>query len=202
MKFRSLMIFTSLVLLMSVASAALPLNGETELYDKLIRLHVIANSDSEEDQRLKLCVRDAALDCISARVSDCKSVEEAKIAIEECKDVLLSVCKAAISGQGYDCDVKIETGTEKYPEKSYGGFTLPSGDYYSLRIMIGEAAGRNWWCVLFPPLCVGAATEETAVMASAGLTKNEIDVITENEGKGYVVKFKIIEFLRGIFASK
>ena len=202
MKFRALIIFTSLVLLMSAASAALPLNGEAGLYDKLIRLHVIANSDGGEDQSLKLSVRDAVLDFVTACVSDCENVAEAKAAIEENRDKIKEICQSVVIEQGYGYNVRVEAGIEKYPEKSYGGFTLPSGDYYSVRILIGEAAGRNWWCVLFPPLCVGAATEERAVMASAGLTKNEIDVITENEGGGYEIKFKIIEFLRGIFASK
>ena len=202
MKFRALIIFTSLVLLMSAASAALPLHDEAGLYDKLIRLHVIANSDGEEDQQLKLEVRDAVLDYVTACVSGCENAGEAKRAIEENKEKITEICRSAVSARGYGYDVRVETGLEKYPEKSYGGFTLPSGDYYSVRILIGEAAGHNWWCVLFPPLCVGAASEERAVMASAGLTKNEIDVITENDGDGYVIKFKIIEFLRGIFASK
>jgi len=202
MKFRALIIFTVLVLLTSAAGAALPINGEVGLYDKLIRLHVIANSDSEEDQSLKLSVRDAVLGYITSCVSDCDNAEEARAAIEENKAEITAICRNAVKELGYGCEVKVETGIEAYPEKSYGDFTLPSGDYYSVRVKIGEAAGRNWWCVLFPPLCVGAATEERAVMASAGLTKNEIDVITENEGGGYVVKFKIIEFLRGIFTSK
>lgn len=202
MKFRALIIFTSLVLLISAAGAVLPVNGEVGLYDKMIRLHVIANSDDEEDQELKLKVRDAALGYAAALTEDCADINEAKKRIEEHKDELEDVCRAAVVDNGYGYDVEIKLGYEKYPEKTYGDFTLPSGDYYSVRVLIGEAEGRNWWCVLFPPLCVGAATEERSVMASAGLTKNEVDIITENDGDGYVIKFKIVEFLRGIFASK
>ena len=202
MKFRALIIFTALVLLISAAGAVLPVNGEVGLYDKMIRLHVIANSDDDEDQALKLKVRDAALEYAAALTEDCADISEAKKRIEEHKDDLEKVCRAAVVDNGYDHGVEIKLGYEKYPEKTYGDFTLPSGDYYSVRVLIGEAEGHNWWCVLFPPLCVGAATEERSVMASAGLTKNEVDIITENDGDGYVIKFKIVEFLRGIFASK
>ncbi len=202
MKFRALIIFTSLVLLMTVCSAAFPVNGEVELYDKLIRLHVLANSDSEEDQRLKLKVRDAVLEYTEDAVSSCKSVDEAKNVMENSKDNIQAVCEKAISDAGFDYPVSIRFGYEKYPEKTYNSVTLPSGDYYSVRVMIGEAEGHNWWCVLFPPLCVGAAKDERAVMTAAGLTKNEVDILTENEGEKYVLKFRIIEFFRSAFSLK
>ena len=202
MKFRALIIFTSLVLLMTVCSAAFPVNGEVELYDKLIRLHVLANSDSEEDQRLKLKVRDAVLEYTEDAVSSCKSVDEAKNVMENSKDDIQAVCEKAISDAGFDYPVSIRFGYEKYPEKTYNSVTLPSGDYYSVRVMIGEAEGHNWWCVLFPPLCVGAAKDERAVMTAAGLTKNEVDILTENEGEKYVLKFRIIEFFRSAFSLK
>lgn len=202
MKFRALIIFTVFVLLISAAGAVLPVNGEVGLYDKMIRLHVIANSDGDEDQQLKLKVRDAALEYAASLTGDCADIAEAKKRIEEHKDELTEVCRAAVIENGFDYNVEIKLGYEKYPEKTYGDFTLPSGDYYSVRVFIGEAEGHNWWCVLFPPLCVGAATGERAVMASAGLTKDEVDIMTENDGGGYVIKFKIVEFLRGIFTSK
>lgn len=202
MKFRALIIFTSLVLLMTVCSAALPVNGEVGLYDKLIRLHVLANSDSEEDQALKLKVRDAVLAYTEDIVSGCKDVTQAKAAIENSKNEIQKVCEKTVGDEGYDYLVSIQLGMEKYPEKSYGSVTLPSGDYYSVRVMIGEAEGHNWWCVLFPPLCVGAAKDGRAVMKEAGLTKNEVDVLTENDGDKYVLKFRIIEFFRRAFSSK
>ena len=202
MKFRALIIFTSLVLLMTVCSAALPVNGEVGLYDKLIRLHVLANSDSEEDQALKLKVRDAVLAYTEDIVSGCKDVTQAKAAIENSKNEIQKVCEKTVEDEGYDYPVSIQLGMEKYPEKSYGSVTLPSGDYYSVRVMIGEAEGHNWWCVLFPPLCVGAAKDGRAVMKEAGLTKNEVDFLTENDGDKYVLKFRIIEFFRRAFSSK
>ena len=202
MKFRALTIFTVLVLLMTVCSAAFPVNGEVDLYDKLIRLHVLANSDSEEDQALKLKVRDAVLDYTNDVISGCPDISEAKQIIEQNKDEIQKICEDVVSESGYGYPVSIQLGYEKYPEKSYGSVTLPSGDYYSVRVMIGEAEGHNWWCVLFPPLCVGAAKDERAVMTSAGLTKNEVDILTENEGERYVLKFRIIEFFRRVFSFK
>ena len=202
MKFRALIIFTSLVLLMTVCSAALPVNGEVGLYNKLIRLHVLANSDSEEDQALKLKVRDAVLEYTKDAITDCADVKEAKQLIESKKVELQRVCEKAVADEGYCYPVSIELGVEKYPEKTYGSVTLPSGDYYSVRVMIGEAQGHNWWCVLFPPLCVGAAKSERDTMTEAGLTKNEIDVLTDNDGGKYVLKFRIIEFFRRTFSFK
>ena len=202
MKFRALIIFTSLVLLMAVCSSALPVNGEVGLYNKLIRLHVLANSDSEEDQALKLKVRDAVLESTKDVISACADVTEAREAIEQSKEMIQAVCEKAVSDAGYEYPVSIAFGVEKYPEKSYGSVTLPSGDYCSVRVMIGEAEGHNWWCVLFPPLCVGAAKNERDVMTEAGLTKNEVDVLTENDGDKYVLKFKIIEFFRRAFTSE
>lgn len=202
MKFRALIIFTSLVLLMAVCSAALPVNGEVGLYNKLIRLHVLANSDSEADQALKLKVRDAVLESTKDVISACTAVTEAREAIEQNIEMIQTVCEKTVADAGYDYPVSIALGSEKYPEKSYGSVTLPSGDYYSVRVMIGEAEGHNWWCVLFPPLCVGAAKSERDVMTEAGLTKNEVDVLTENDGDKYVLKFRIIEFFRRAFTSE
>ena len=118
MKFRALIIFTSLVLLISAAGAVLPVNGEVGLYDKMIRLHVIANSDDEEDQELKLKVRDAALGYAAALTEDCADINEAKKRIEEHKDELEDVCRAAVVDNGYGYDVEIKLGYEKYPEKT------------------------------------------------------------------------------------
>ena len=201
MKFRALIIFTSLVLLMTVCSAALPVNGEVGLYDKVIRLHVLANSDSEEDQALKLKVRDAVLEHTKDAITACADVTEAKHLIESKKDEILHICEKTIADEGYGYPVSVQFGTEKYPEKIYGTVTLPSGDYCSVRVMIGEAEGHNWWCVLFPPLCVGAAKNERDTMTEAGLTKNEIDIITDNDGGKYVLKFRIVEFFRRAFSS-
>ncbi len=200
MKLKGLLIFSTLVLTVSVLCSALPVNGEVGLYDKVVRLHVIAESDSEADQALKLAVRDAVLREVGELVSGAADAAEARATIENNKDALQRVCGRTLSERGSDSPVKIELGREKYPECEYDGVTLPSGDYYSVRVMIGEAKGHNWWCVLFPPLCVGAASDKSGVMAAAGLTRDEVDVMTGRDG-GYVLKFRIIEFFRRSFSA-
>ncbi len=202
MKMKGLVIFTSLVLLTAILSGAAPVNGEVGLYDKIIRLHVIANSDSEEDQALKLKVRDAALECMDGFISADASFEQSKQILECNEKTLLDACKEVVSKAGRDYDICIVYGVETYPEKRYEDVTLPAGDYYSVRIVIGEGGGQNWWCVLFPPLCIGAAKDHREKLVSAGLTKDEIDVISDSESGKYVIKFKILEFLRETFRRK
>ena len=202
MKLRGLIIFTSLVLLTAVLGSVLPVNGEVRLYDKMIRLHVLANSDSEEDQNLKLQVRDAVLQRASELLDGCATVSDAKRLLLEHRDELLSVCRERLSALGCDCPVSIELGVEKYPERTYDSVTLPAGDYYSVRVLIGEAEGHNWWCVLFPQLCVGASKDGRETLTAAGLTKDEVDILTENDNGRYVLKFRLIEFFRRAFADK
>ena len=202
MKMKGLVIFTSLVLLTAILSGAIPVNGEVKLYDKMIRLHVIANSDSEEDQALKLKVRDAALECMDGFISADATLEQAKRILEANEKTLIKTCKDVIKEAGEDYGVEIKYGVETYPEREYEGVTLPSGDYYSVRIVLGEGGGRNWWCVLFPPLCIGAAKDHSQKLAAAGLTKDEIDIISDSNSGRYVIKFRFLEFLRQTFRKK
>ena len=202
MKMKGLIIFTSLVVLTAVLSGAAPVNGEVGLYDKIIRLHVIANSDSEEDQALKLKVRDAALECMDGFVSEDATIGQAKQILQANEKALTEACKAVVEEAGKDYEIAVVYGVETYPEKCYDGITLPSGDYYSVRIVIGEGAGRNWWCVLFPPLCIGAAKDHGQKLVAAGLTKDEIDIISDSESGKYVIKFRILEFFRQTFQRK
>lgn len=202
MKMKGLVIFTSLVILTATLSGAVPVNGEVGLYDKIIRLHVIANSDSEEDQALKLKVRDAALECIDGFISDGATLSQSKEILEANEKTLSEACSRVIEENGAEYDIKIAYGTETYPERCYEDVTLPAGDYYSVRIVIGEGKGQNWWCVLFPPLCIGAAKDHGQKLVSAGLTKDEIDVISDSGSGQYVIKFKFLEFLRQTFRKK
>jgi stage II sporulation protein R len=202
MKMKGLVIFTSLVLLTAILSGAAPVNGEVGLYDKIIRLHVIANSDSEEDQALKLKVSEAALECMDGFISADATLEQSKQILQANETALTDACKAVIEEAGKEYEITVVYGVETYPEKCYDGITLPAGDYYSVRIVIGEGAGQNWWCVLFPPLCIGAAKDRGQKLVSAGLTKDEIDIISDSESEKYVIKFKILEFLRETFKRK
>ncbi len=185
--------FLSLFVMMSV----LPVNGEEEIYDNMIRLHVIANSDTEEDQALKLLVRDAILEKASTIKAD--DPDEAYIKTEESIDALEKAAYEKIREEGYSYNVKVTLSEEKYPEREYSGFVLPQGTYTSLRVLIGEASGQNWWCVLYPPLCTTAAEEREEAFVAAGFTGEQYEAITESKNKSYKIKFKIVEIIKELF---
>ena len=183
-------------ILISVATfftlnAIIPTAGEAEIYDAFVRIHVIANSDSEGDQELKLKVRDALLDKMGKSEADSK--EEALSWLEEHKVELEGVAKEEIIKNGYSYDAKIEIGIEEYPTRNYEDFSLPACKYTSVRVIIGEGRGQNWWCVLYPPLCnQGAISYDEDAYIDVGLTKDQYSLITQTSGK-YKVKFKLLE---------
>ena len=172
--------------------AILPVHGESEIYSNVLRLHVIANSDSEDDQNLKLLVRDAVLAEAQILLCDVYDRAKAEETVMQNIEILRSVAERTVLDNGYDYPVAIELGEEEYPTKNYESCCFPAGEYTSLRILIGEAAGQNWWCVLFPPLCLSAATDADA-FASVGITDGQYQIITENENPKYKIRFKILE---------
>ena len=172
--------------------AVLPVHGESEIYSNVLRLHVIANSDSEDDQNLKLLVRDAVLAEAQILLCDVYDRAKAEETVMQNIEILRSVAEKTVLDNGYDYPVAIELGKEEYPTKNYESCSFPAGEYTSLRILIGEAAGQNWWCVLFPPLCLSAATDADA-FASVGITDNQYQIITDSESTKYKIRFKILE---------
>lgn len=156
---KKMLVFASAILLLFAISAFIPSCSEMAIYDDVIRLHVLANSDSEYDQSLKLYVRDAVLSYVDGIISAANSKEEAEALISDATAEIESVAKSAVIEYGGDYDVTVTLSKEEYPRKSYGAVTLPSGTYTSLRVMIGDAEGANWWCVLFPRLCTSLALE-------------------------------------------
>ena len=197
-----LIILAVLLLVTAVSFAAdafLPVHGEEGIYDTVVRLHVLANSDSEEDQALKLRVRDAVLSVTSPLIADCTDRGEAERILADAEDEILAAAGEVIAAEGYDYPVRITFCEEEYPEKDYGEFTFPKGTYLSMRVLIGEGEGRNWWCVLFPPLCLSAATKSKAetedAFTSVGLTKEQYGVITETENTTYRVRFRLLELI-------
>lgn len=152
--------FSVLILVSTVFTAFLPVSGEEELYDKVIRLHVLANSDSGEDQELKLKVRDTVLETLGGKLAGISDRETAEGVLTAEFPVLKAAAEQKIRDEGYDYGVTLSIGEEYYPEKSYEELTMPSGKYMSLKVEIGAAEGKNWWCVVFPPLCLGAATKK------------------------------------------
>ena len=188
-KFAAGIVFT-LILIVALSTS---LAGEQKvLSDRLVRLHVLANSDSETDQKLKLLVRDALLG-EAAGLSDMESLTE------ETLEYFRATAESVLLENGSNYPVSIELGKEIYGTRNYDGWALPSGEYNSLRVIIGEGGGKNWWCVLFPPLCVSAAEDFEEVAIEAGLTEDEIALI-KGADSGFIVKFKLIEIIQSFIA--
>ena len=169
-----------------------------------MRLHVLANSDSEADQALKLKVRDRVVELVSPAVENCRSQTEAIAAIGGIMDSLEGAAEEVVAEEGYDYDVSILMGEEYYPTRTYESCAFPEGEYVSLRVCIGDADGQNWWCCLFPPLCLSAASDEAdedneEAFISVGLTGDQYKVITESDKPKYRVRFKILETIQKMF---
>lgn len=180
-----------------------PVHGEEKIYDTVVRLHVIANSDSEADQALKLRVRDAILEVTSPLMEGCRTQEEAKDRLERAIPQIRTAAETTIAEAGREDPVSVELGQETYPERDYDSFCFPAGEYLSLRVSIGEAEGKNWWCCLFPPLCLGSATvsakEAEDACVEVGLTPPQYRIITETEKPVYRVRFKLLELFRSLW---
>lgn len=165
------------------------------LSDKLIRMHVIANSNTAEDQKLKLEVRDAVNEYLSNNLELCSDKTAAADVILSDHDGVVSVVENTVSRYGCDYDVDVVLSEEYYPTREYSDFTLPAGKYTSLQIKLGDAVGDNWWCVVFPPLCTAAAAEED--LTELYFTDDEIKYITLDNGK-VAFKFKLLEIISSI----
>ena len=173
------------------ACAALQAQSQ-RMAEKIIRLHVVANSDSDADQSVKLRVRDAVLREAQNVLSD---ASDAKQAIAAQLPALEAAANAELRRQGSGDTACVSFRRELFPTRDYDTFSLPSGVYQSLRVTIGEGAGHNWWCVVFPALCLPANAEDfEAVCEAAGFTEGEISVLTEETGE-IEVEFKTLELL-------
>ena len=193
----SAMIVTVAVLLFL---GCLPVHGEEEIYDTVVRLHVLANSDSEEDQALKLEVRDAVLAVTAPLLQNCRTQQEAEAVILQNANVIQAAAEEVIRQKGRTDAVTLTLGMEDYPSRSYDSVCFPSGEYLSLRVCIGEAEGQNWWCCLFPPLCLGASSVSSEQaedsFISVGLTPSQYKIITETDKPVYKIRFKLLELFR------
>ena len=168
---------------------------QEELADCVIRFHVIANSDSEEDQALKLAVRDRVLEQAEGLYPQNATLSKAQAALEGHLGALAAAGRAVVEEKGYDYPVTAQLEESWFPTKEYEGFARPAGKYTALRVTIGEGRGQNWWCVAFPPLCLGAASETVEQAAQAGLFTPEQAALVTGGGEGYVLKFKAMELL-------
>lgn len=191
-----------LALLLGLALAALLGvwldKSQSALADQVIRLHVLANSDSQADQALKLKVRDSVLAAAEAYFQPGATRDETEAVLRAHLRELATAGAETVAEEGYDYPVTASL-VENYwfPTKEYTDFALPAGQYTALRIAIGEGGGQNWWCVVFPPLCLGSVTESAAQTAlSAGLSEDQVSLMT-GEDEGYVVKFRAMELWEG-----
>lgn len=171
----------------------------SDISDSVFRLHVIANSDSKEDQDLKYKVRDNLLNYMNNLCNNCSSKEEAINIVSEHQEEFEQVALEAIKNEGYNYNVNIKIGNFEFPTKQYGDISLPAGFYDALRVEIGEANGQNWWCVMFPSLCFvdvssGIVPEESKEELQNVLSDEEYSIISDNSNYEVKFKFKLLEF--------
>ena len=167
--------------------------------EKMLRMHVIANSNSEEDQQLKIKVRDAVLSAGKDVFDGSVTSDDAKEKITPHIDYLEKVALNTIKNEGFDYNVKITVENEYFNTRTYdNSVTLPAGNYNAIKVIIGDGKGQNWWCVMFPPMCLPTSVAECEI--SDVLTESETEIVTETEK--YKFKFKIVEFFEEIFNDK
>ena len=185
------------VLIVTMVIGVMPTDAEGEIYDDTLRLHILANSDQSEDQKLKLEIRDRILLKYGKMLNGGESITEAKESVEQLLPEIEGDARVWIGELGYNYDVKASLSVEWYETREYEDFTLPAGYYSSLRIIIGEGKGQNWWCVMYPPLCMEMASESAPRDDGViDYSKEEIRLITSGK---YQVKFKILEELSRAF---
>ncbi len=202
MKIRKFFAFCSILFIAVMVIGLLPVNGEERVYGEVIRLHVLANSDSEADQALKLKVRDRVIREVEAMLDGVSGREEALAIIsnEENLTVIEQAAREVVASEGYSYGVSVSLGEEKYPRKNYESLCFPAGVYTSLRVQIGEAEGQNWWCVLFPQLCLGVATDDNRdAFVDVGFTPDQYKIVTDTDEPEYEIRFKILEIIEGAF---
>ncbi len=180
-------------LVFAVVLSFVSFEGECkEIRERVLRMHVLANSDSDDDQELKLAVRDRLLDETEKLFSSAKTKEEAENAVLAEIDKLEAAARDEIKKRGYDYYVKIEVGKAWFNTRKYGNITLPAGNYDAVNVYIGKAEGKNWWCVMFPQLCLPTASGDEL---EAVLTEEQTN-ITEGD---YQVEFYLVELFQRLF---
>ena len=182
---KKILLPTVTILIATLFLSVIPTNADYSIYEDTVRLHILANSDSFEDQNLKLTVRDEILKKYSEELSVFEKIEDAKSTLSGKLHEIEDFAEKVIRENGFDYDATVTLTEEWYDTREYEDFSLPSGSYTSLQVKIGAAEGKNWWCVMFPPMCLGAATETVKYNSSEELLIK----------KKYSVKFKILELI-------
>ncbi len=202
-KIKNLLIIILLLFIYCIICAFSYVNAvSTDIQNSVFRLHVIANSDSDEDQNLKYIVRDKVLEYISSISNSSMTKDEVIALASENINEIQKIAENTIHENGYNYSVKLNIGNFSFPTKKYGDITFPAGFYDALKIEIGEAKGHNWWCVMFPPLCFvdvtsGVVPEESKQTIRDNLSEEEYKLLSENSGN-MNFKFKIVEMFQDI----
>lgn len=204
--FQKLFLIIFLLIIFILISAASYVSAvSNNISNSVFRLHVIANSDSKEDQDLKYIVRDNILKYMNTLTKDISSKELAIQIAKEHESEFYNIAKQTIQEQGYNYDVNIEIGNFYFPTKNYGDISFPAGYYDSLKIKIGNASGQNWWCVMFPPLCfvdmsTGIVPDESKETIKNNISEEGYTLISDTDNNNVKFKFKLIElFSKKIF---
>jgi len=181
--------------------------SQSDIAGKLIRFHVIANSDDKIDQNLKLKVRDSVLKYISPKLKECKNIKESREILNTENKNIKKIAQTIIKRNGFRYSVATTLSQENFPVKTYGNITLPQGKYEAYRIIIGTGTGQNWWCVMFPPLCFVDITkgnvsyQKTEKEMKTVLSDDEYNMVDNTvNGKKIVVKFKLEEIFNELFS--
>lgn len=202
-KTRFFALFITLTLLFTIILSYARSLGE-DIADAVVRLHIVANSDSASDQRLKLQVRDRILRDTSHIFSQTKNPIQALSLARENTDYIKAIAEDELRRLGFDYRVSVDVGETVFPTKIYGNVALPKGKYNAVNIRIGEAKGENWWCVMYPPLCFTDGIMSVSTAAQEQLKKNlspsEYRLITESsESVPVEIKFKLVEIFQNLF---
>ena len=164
----------------------------SQVRESVLRMHVIANSDSDEDQALKLKVRDAVLERGSELFDGTMTADEARERLEPKKDELVEAAGEVIVSEGFDYPVTVEVVDEYFATRCYGDLTMPAGKYTAIKVVIGEGEGKNWWCVMFPPMCTASAAKQMQ-QAEAVFSEGEWRMMTAKT-PDVTIRFKLLEW--------
>lgn len=195
MKRKIIEISISLGLIIAISFSLASFDSKCDkVRNEVLRLHILANSDSDEDQCVKLLVRDALLSSGKEIFSGAANVKNAEESLKNQKRELVEKANKVLAENGFDYKAKIYLAEEFFTTRQYENFTLPAGEYLALKVILGKGEGHNWWCVMYPPLCIPAASEDVELDVMLGDDGAKII----DSGNRYIVKFKIIEIIEKI----
>ena len=200
---RLIIVLLLLILFIFISAISYVSAVSNNIANGVFRLHVIANSDSPEDQNLKYIVRDELIKYMNTLAKDCTSKQEVIEIAQNNISNFENIAKKTIKDNGFNYNVTVEIGNFDFPTKTYGDITLPAGTYDSLKIKIGKSEGQNWWCVMFPPLCfvdvtTGIVPEESKKEMKEAMPEEEYSLISNTNNSEVNFKFKLIEFFENI----